>query len=89
MTEITIRRHRREEANQKKLRYYVNVAHEIRSPMVMVLNPIEKLLKTEDNPEKRHALNTMNRNSIRIIRLMNDFLNIRKLDNGLMTLQYK
>ena len=89
LTEITIRRHRREEANQKKLRYYVNVAHEIRSPMVMVLNPIEKLLKTEDNPEKRHALNTMKRNSIRIIRLMNDFLNIRKLDNGLMTLQCK
>lgn len=88
-TEITIRRNRQEEANQKKLRYYVNVAHEIRSPMVMILNPIEKLLKTEDNPEKRHALNTMKRNSTRVIRLMNDFLNIRKLDKGLMTLQCK
>ena len=86
---ISIRRHRQVETNQKKLRYYANVAHEIRSPMVMVLNPIEKLLKTEDNPEKRHALNTMKRNSIRIIRLMNDFLDIRKLDKGLMTLQCK
>ena len=89
LTMISIRRQRQEVANQKKLRYYVNVAHEIRSPMVMVLNPIEKLLKTEDNPEKRHALSTMKRNSIRIIRLMNDFLDIRKLDKGLMTLQCK
>ena len=87
LTETTIRRHRREEASQRKLRYYVNVAHEIRSPMVMVLNPIEKLLKTEENPERRHALNTMKRNSTRVIRLMNDFLDIRKLDKGQMTLQ--
>lgn len=87
LTETTIRRHRREEASQRKLRYYVNVAHEIRSPMVMVLNPIEKLLKTEENPERRHALNTMKRNSTRVIRLMNDFLDIRKLDKGQMMLQ--
>lgn len=89
LTEITIRRLRRAEANQKKLKYYANLAHEIRSPMVMVLNPIDKLLRTEDNPEKRHALNTMKRNSARVIRLMNDLLDIRKLDKGLMTPQYR
>lgn len=89
MTETTIRRHRREDSNQKKLRYYVNVAHEIRSPMVMILNPIEKLLKDEDDPEKRHTLNTIKRNSTRVIRLMNDFLDIKKLDKGMMVPEYK
>ncbi len=81
------RRKRREEANEKKLRYYVNMAHEIRSPMVMVMNPIEKLPKYEQDSEKRHVLNTMKRNSTRIIRLMNHFLDIKKIDKGLMTLQ--
>ena len=89
MTETSIRRHRREVGNQKKLRYYVNVAHEIRSPMVMILNPIEKLLKDEEDPDKLHTLNTIKRNSTRVIRLMNDFLDIRKLDKGLMVPEYR
>ncbi len=89
LTEITIRRHRNEEMNQQKLRYYVNVAHEIRSPMVMILNPIEKLIKNEEDPEKRHTLNTIKRNSTRVLRLMNDFLDIKKLDKGLMVPEFR
>ena len=84
---IGIRRQRREEANEKKLRYYVNMAHEIRSPMVMIMNPIEKLLKNEDDAEKRHVLNTMKRNSTRVVRLMNHFLDLKKIDKGQMILQ--
>jgi DNA-binding response OmpR family regulator/two-component sensor histidine kinase len=57
--------------------------------MVMILNPIEKLIKNEEDPEKRHALSTIKRNSTRILHLMNDFLDIRKLDNGMMLPEYK
>lgn len=81
---ISIRRKSREEAKERKLRYYVNMAHEIRSPMVMILNPLEKLLKKEHDSDVQHALRTMKRNSLRIIRLMNHFLDIQKLDKGEM-----
>lgn len=86
---ITIKRKQREEANEKKLKYYVNMAHEIRSPMVLIMNPLEKLLMKEENPQTRHSLNTMKRNSMRVIRLMDHFLDIRKLDKGQMNLQLR
>lgn len=85
----SFRRKQQEEANEKKLRYYANIAHEIRSPMVMIMNPIEKLLKRENDPETVHSLNTMKRNSMRVIRVMDHFLDMRKLDKGQMTLQIK
>lgn len=86
---FTFRRQKRQRINEQRLRYYVNIAHEVRSPMVMVINPIEKLLKTHDDPETIHALNTIKRNSERIIRMLNRFLDIRKIDKGQMTLQMK
>lgn len=82
-----IRRRRREEINETRLKFYVNVAHEIRSPMVMVLNPIESLLKRTTDRESIQALQTMQRNTKRIIRLLGQFLDIRKLDTGQMTVQ--
>lgn len=84
-----IKRKQKEEANEKKLRYYANIAHEIRSPMVMILNPIEKLLKKENDLDVINSLNTMKRNSMRVIRVMDHFLDMRKLDKGQMTLHKK
>ncbi len=84
-----IRRRRSEEINQTKLKFYVNIAHEIRSPMVMVLNPIEWLLKRTSDRESVQALQTMQRNTRRIVRLLNQFLDIRKLDSGEMHLEYR
>ena len=84
-----IRRRRREETDERKFYYYANMAHEIRSPMVMIMNPIERLIKSENNPETIHILKIMKRNSQRVLRLMNHFLDSRKLDNGDMTLNIK
>ena len=84
-----IRRKRREEANERRFYYYANMAHEIRSPMVMIMNPIESLIRTENDPETLHILKTMKRNSQRVLRLMNHFLDTRKLDEGDMTLNIR
>ena len=84
-----LRRQKRQRINEQRLKYYANIAHEVRSPMVMVVNPIEKLLKTHDDPETLHALKTIKRNSERIIRMLNRFLDIRKIDSGQMDLQLR
>jgi len=84
-----VRRHKIQKVNEQRLKYYVNFAHEVRSPMVMIKNPIDKLLKMHSDPETRHTLITMKRNSERIIRMLNRFLDIRKIDKGQMTLQMK
>lgn len=84
-----IRRRRREEVNERRFYYYANMAHEIRSPMVMIMNPIERLIKTENDPETLHILKTMKRNSQRVLRLMNQFLDTRKLDEGDMSINLR
>ena len=84
-----IHRRQQEEANERKFYYYANMAHEIRSPMVMIMNPIERLIKTESDPETLHILKIVKRNSRRVLRLMNHFLDNRKLDEGDMTLNIR
>ena len=84
-----IHRRQQEEANERKFYYYANMAHEIRSPMVMIMNPIERLIKTESDPETLHILKIVKRNSLRVLRLMNHFLDNRKLDEGDMTLNIR
>lgn len=73
-------------ASENKLNMYVNLAHEIRSPMVMIINPIDNLLNTQIDPETVHALTTVKRNTNRIIRMVDQFLDVRRLDKGQMTL---
>ncbi len=80
---------KRKESDERKIDYYVNMAHEIRSPMIMILNPIERLIKNEDDPKTLQALKTAKRNSMRVIRLMNSFLDIRKLDKGDLSLNIR
>jgi signal transduction histidine kinase len=86
---FTAKKRKSKVTNEQRLKYYVNIAHEVRSPMVMIINPIEKLLKKSTDPEITHGLKTMKRNSERVIRMLDSFLDIRKIDNGQMTLQIK
>ncbi len=68
--------------SENKLNMYANLAHEIRSPMVMIINPIDNLLSTQVDPETIHALTTVKRNTNRIIRMVDQFLDVRNLDKG-------
>lgn len=86
---LTEKKRKSKVTNEQRLKYYVNIAHEVRSPMVMIINPIEKLLKKSTDPEITHGLKTMKHNSERVIRMLDSFLDIRKIDNGQMTLQLK
>lgn len=80
-------RHRqRQIINEARLRLFADLSHEIRSPMTMILSPIESLLKRPHDSETERALHTMQRNAHRILRLINQFLDIRKLDKGQLQL---
>lgn len=72
----------RERSNNQKLKHYINLAHEIRTPMVMITNPLETLMKNSRDPETKSALLTMKRNTERIVRTLDQFLEIRRLDTG-------
>jgi signal transduction histidine kinase/ligand-binding sensor domain-containing protein/DNA-binding response OmpR family regulator len=76
------------EINEAKLQFFINIAHEIRSPMTLIMSPLETLLKREQDPITLKTLDTIHRNTNRIIRLMNQLLDIQKIDKGQMRLTF-
>lgn len=79
----------REIANAQKLKHYINLAHEIRTPMVMITNPLETMIKDNKDPETVSAILTMKRNTDRIIRTLDQFLEVRRLDAGSQSIHRK
>lgn len=84
------RKKEREESDIKelKLRMFTNISHEIRTPLTLVMNPLKKLREAEKDPKQKELYNLMYRNSLRILRLVNQLLDMRKVDNGQMKLHF-
>ena len=83
-----MKRKRQAKVNEEKLRFFINIAHEIRSPMTLVISPLEKLLTQPSDSNTAIALQSMHKNANRIITLLNQMLDIRKIDKGQMQLKY-
>ena len=83
-----IKRKRQAKVNEEKLRFFINIAHEIRSPMTLVISPLKKLLTQQHDENTANALQSMHKNASRIVNLLNQLLDIRKIDKGQMQLKY-
>lgn len=77
-------RRREEQNNEDKLKFFINIAHEIRSPTTLIISPLSELLKTEYDEKTKKLLETIQRNAHRIMSLINQLLDIRKIDKGQM-----
>ncbi len=85
---IAIKRKRNEKIGEMKLQFFINVAHEIRSPLTLMVSPLEKLLKKDNDAETSKALWTIRYNANRILNLLNQLLDIRRIDKGQMRLRF-
>ena len=77
------------ELDQMKLQFFVNVSHEFRTPLTLILNPVDKILSSlYSNPEtiKASAL-SIQRSARRLLHLMNQLLDYRKMDTGMAPVQ--
>lgn len=78
-----------QEMNDAKFHAFINVAHEICSPMTLVLSPLDELLHDDRvDPEIRPDLQRIYKNSTRILTLINQLLDMQKFDEGRMQLHY-
>ena len=76
-----------EELSESKLRFFMNISHEIRTPMTLIVAPLLSLMK-EDNDVHRHsAYVTIKRNAERILHLINQMMDMRKIDKGQMAMR--
>lgn len=76
-----------QELAQRKLTFFTNISHEIKTPLTLILAPLEKLIKlNESNNKVQNQLMLMQRNGERLIRLINQLLDFRKFEAGNMKL---
>lgn len=78
-----------EEINESKLQFFINISHEIRTPMSLIISPLQKLIAHDTNPERQHSYAIIYRNAERILRLINQLMDVRKIDKGQMQLRFK
>ena len=65
----------------------MNIAHEFRTPMTLVVSPLQKLMKRNNTPEDQQAYELINRNANRVLALVNELMDLRKIDKSQMKLQ--
>ena len=76
----------REEANRMheldlmKIKFFTNVSHEFRTPLSLIISPIEALIKNIDKPEQKNQLVMIKRNGRRLLNLVNQLLDFRKME---------
>ena len=76
------------EIKEMKLKMFTNISHEIRTPLTLVMSPLKKMRESEKDPIQKDLYNLMYRNCLRILRLVNQLLDMRKVDNGQMKLHF-
>lgn len=71
-----------------KLRFFTNISHELRTPLSLILGPVENILKNEKISESvREQLAIVQRNGDRMLRMINQILDFRKIQNKKMRLK--
>lgn len=78
---------RKDEINEEKIRFFINIAHEIRSPLTLIINPLDDLLKKGSDSDSLKILRIMKLNTTRIMNLINQLLDIRRIDQGQMKIK--
>lgn len=77
------------EINEAKLQFFINISHEIRTPMTLIISPLQKLLATDKDSTRSKNYRIIYRNANRILNLVNQLMDIRKIDKGQMVMEFK
>jgi signal transduction histidine kinase/DNA-binding response OmpR family regulator len=76
------------EATDAKFNFFTNISHELRTPLTLIMGPLED---TMSSPKLhftiKNNLDFIQRNSMRLLRLINQLMDFRKLEEGKMKLQ--
>ncbi len=77
-----------ESINQSRLRFFTNISHEFRTPLTLIISPVERLLKEMHLPGIAHELLTsVQRNARRLNLLIDQLLMFRKIETGNLTVR--
>ena len=79
--------HKLKDLDEAKSRFFANISHELRTPLTLLLAPLEALLnrfRRSLDEESKNLLVTMHSNGMRLLKLINDLLDLVRLESGVM-----
>ncbi|AWW29572.1 hybrid sensor histidine kinase/response regulator [Echinicola strongylocentroti] len=82
-------REKTEELHQMKLRFFTNISHEFRTPLTLILGPLEQLMKSGmqfSESERDRMYTLMQKNARLLLKLVNQLMDFRKIDQNKMKL---
>ncbi len=77
-----------EKINQLKTQFFANVSHELRTPLTLILGTLEKLISDEALFGYQYDLEMIERNTRILLKLVNDLLDVAKLEAGKINVNY-
>lgn len=80
-------RARIESLNKIKTTFFTNISHEFKTPLSLILGPIDILLDKTDDKVQRGQLLLMKKNAVKMLRLIDQILELRRVDNDNVTLK--
>jgi hypothetical protein len=75
------------EMDQMKSRFFANISHEFRTPLTLILGPLETVRSSVTEEAALHAIHVIKRNGQRLLRLVNQLLDLSKLEAGAVKLR--
>jgi len=77
----------REELYQQQLMFFTNISHEFRTPLTLIIGPLEALIKENEDSLVQSSYHMMLRNAKRLINLITELMNFKKIADSVIRLQ--
>ncbi len=75
------------EVDELKSRFFTNISHEFRTPLTLILGPVKQMIERTKDERNKNELQVVHKNAKSLLGLVNELLDISKLESGNMKLQ--
>jgi signal transduction histidine kinase/ligand-binding sensor domain-containing protein/CheY-like chemotaxis protein/AraC-like DNA-binding protein len=75
------------EVDRLKSRFFANISHEFRTPITLILGPVQKLLENDTDAKNKKIFSMIQRNALRLQKLINQLLDLSRIESGKLQLK--
>ena len=87
--EVRVQAEKLQEIDKLKSRFFANISHEFRTPLTLIIDPLNEMIAGTFKGDSGYYFNIMKKNAVRLLRLINQLLDLSRLESAGMKLQAK